>query len=195
MTVSIRNTPGMLDAFDELAVVWRRYLNTARMRKKRGNYHCFNDLVTWIGVTEVKRGLGGWNAHTHLIVISAAEKLPYGLYQSDWKAAAHDQSAHLDFQGPVRKPIRAVAYMAPYLTKPKGIFGGLTLDQAKANATTLFKRRFLKRPRGSAPPAVDSGWDLCCAGQNENICSKWFRPEWIEEQKLLDLWFAVEGSV
>jgi len=185
-TTSVRNNENLDVAFADLTTTETRFRKADHMRKTRGRNHFLTWIRTWIGVYEVKRSDdGSWNVHSHKIVVSDdnfigpryTQKINgifqprgYGRFDQWWKQAAGDQSAHSDFSGPSHSPHGGASYLTKYLGKDSGIWGSMSESEGIQFGGCLRGRRFLRRPRGSKPPAVPSAYVYCCDTVTRDSC-------------------------
>lgn len=167
LTRSVRNSDDIYKADYDLKKARERFRNHSRQGKEH-EQHPWLDVKDWVGVTEIKRSSGrdGWNIHDHILISSETDRLPYSDWHRSWKRAAHDGAAHLDLQ---RVEGDAISYMAAYLSK--GLWGGMTQDQAYWHRDFLRGRRFLRRKRGSSPnQVIPTGWSQCCLPDEDGDC-------------------------
>ncbi len=187
-TTSVENDPDLSTAFRKLSEAETRYRKANYMRLKRGSTNEKDWIKTWIGVYEVKRSKDlSWNVHSHKIVVGSSKFIGprrksgtngshygYGFFDAAWKAAAQDPQAHSDFVGPCNDAIAGSRYLTKYLGKDSGIWGSMSVSEAVQFGDCLRGRRFLRRPRGSKPPAVASDYVYCCESVTRESC-------WYEE--------------
>lgn len=187
LTWSIRNAESIPLAYSELKHVEQKFRSQHQAKVRNGQDSVWGQVDNFVGVFEIKRGNDlGWNVHSHKLITTLSPFIDFGHLQKDWKKAADDDAAHLDVARgrPIVDSYReghsdlAVSYLAPYLTKSKGIWGGMTESDAQANSDFLKGKRFLRRTRGTAPPPVKSDLVTCCIVPEEGLCKKNFESPW-----------------
>ncbi len=159
LTRSLMNQPSFDDGYYALTKAIERW-----RKNPTPDTMCVHE---WIAVWEVKKGRNGWNWHEHRLMWCPEEdRLDYSWWQKCWKLAAQDRRAHLDLQ---LVQSCAVGYLTSYMSK--GLWGGLSIQQAWMNRGFLKGRRFLRRSRGSAPDMrLAPKWKQCCMPNAEFTC-------------------------
>jgi len=146
LTRSVGNDPSLAYAFVDL----EREMANWKKAAQRDDDHPHNSILDWVAVWETTNRGKGYNLHEHRLIEMKEDWLEFEDWQENW-------NGHLDLQLIEHD---ATNYMTKYLTK--GLWGGLTVEQAEANAPFLKGRRFMRRKRGSAPVRGPAEYEKCC---------------------------------
>jgi len=172
LTLSTPNRMDLGQAFAELTESFDRLIRDAG----KDEFHHWNLLTSWIGVTEIKLGKNGFNVHRHIIAGTEAFRLPYAQCHEEWNRASQCKAAHYNLKKihhPLQKNIR---YLSKYMTKDFG-WGGLDQSTHRQVEGVLKGRRRITRSRGASnlrpviEPWTPKEWIYCCEQDYEGECA------------------------